>query len=208
VNGRTAVLGRGEQVSPDTVLALHRAVGNAAVARFFESHTRGFHGTAGPPGSRPVGVQRLTETKQNKAQIQQVKGRYLTAHPGDFVGWTQVLAAAKDLAALERAVPQLPGGDLPIVPTTTTQSDADLAAGVTTTDPYTSKKVGPFNGDDAPGSTVGAKDRVYFDARGTYCISRDRDEHAGEAWKLFKSTGTGWQRLATIGLDGSSMNRK
>ena len=186
------------------VLALQRSVGNAAVANIFRSY-------AGPIGSSPVGtIQRLKESAQNRAAIQALKQRYLARFPKGFNRWNAMLGEAKSIEALTAAVnavaPQTVTPDTEADETATTEESGPET--VTTTDPYTSKRIGPFNGGSGPSSEVkGAKDYVFYDQTRKYCITRDRDEHAGAAYKLFKLTGKGWQRLDTIGLDGTPMDR-
>jgi hypothetical protein len=173
----------------DAVVALQRAVGNSAVA-----------GT----------IQRLKETPENRGGIQALKQQFLGRFPKGFTRWDTLLAAANSLEALRASVNA-------VAPAAARQEAGEADEGeqeeagpetVTTTDPYTSKQIGPFNGGSGPSSEVkGAKDYVYYDKARKYCISRDRDEHAGAAYKLFKLTSKGWQRLDTINLDGTLMGR-
>ncbi|HEX3542817.1 MAG TPA: hypothetical protein VHT75_20480 [Acidimicrobiales bacterium] len=177
-------------LDPDTVIAWQRAVGNSAVAGR---------------------IQRLKETAENRAGIQPLKQQFLGRFPKGFKRWDTLLAAANSLEALRASVNAVAPAAARQEAGEAGEGEQEEAAGpetVMTTDPYTKKRIGPFNGRSGPSSEVkGAKDYVYYDQAEKYCISRDRDEHAGAAYKLFKRTGTGWQRLDTIGLDGAPMGR-
>lgn len=188
----------------DVVLALQRTVGNAAVARML-------HRSTAPIGSSPPGtIQRLKETAGNRTEILALKSQYLKKFPKGFTKWTTMLGDAKSVEALRAAVnAAAPQTAVPVTEVQETETAEEGAPEtLMTTDPYTRKAVGPFNGGSGPkGEVPGAKDTVFYDAGKRYCISRDRDEHAGAAYKLYKKTGTGWQRLDTISLDGVPMGR-
>ena len=188
----------------DVALALQRTVGNSAVTNVFRSHMSRIG------GSQPETIQRLKETAENRVAIQGLKQQYLAKFPKSFKKWSSMLTSANSLEALRAAV----NAAAPLAASQNVEPERKEPAQergpetVTTTDPFTHKKVGPFNGRSGPSSEVkGAKDYVFYDQKEQYCISRDRDEHAGEGYKLYKRTGTGWQRLDTITLDGTPMGR-
>jgi len=150
-------------------------------------------------------LQRLQENAQNAAEIAQLKKNYLHAHPNDYAGWTAVLKAAKSLDALRSlcpapvAQPAAPQAAAPIV-----DERPGLAAALTTVD--NGRTIGPFGN---PGPKVaGAKAPCYYNDDGDYCITPDRDGHAGEgAWKLLKRGSKGWGRVDTLHPDGTRMYR-
>ena len=154
-------------------------------------------------------LQRLEVTPQNRAEVNEIKGRYLAAHPNDYTGWTALLKAS----SLEFLRAQYPA---PTPVPTVVQPRGPIvderpgrAAVLTTTDG--DRTIGPFGN---PGKKLkAAKGPCYYNDGGDYCISPDRDGHAGDdCWKLFTQVATagrgeGWTRVDTLFADGRRMNR-
>ena len=74
------------------------------------------------------------------------------------------------------------------------------------------RAIGPFP--DAGPKVADAKATCYYDASGKFCVTPDRDEHAGAGtWKLYQAVATskgkndGWMRIDTLHPDGRRMGR-
>ncbi len=93
---------------------------------------------------------------------------------------------------------------------TPTLDVATRAAQLMTT--YNDRTIGPFPNQGA--KVADAKATCYYEAGGRYCITPDRDGHAGpDAWKLYQAVATrkgkndGWMRVDTLHADGTAMDR-
>jgi hypothetical protein len=184
---------RGAPTAPHHFLKLQRLAGNRAVAR-----------------DHRLVLQRLKETRENKAQITPLKARYLAAHVGDFAGWQTLLAGAttvNDLSAKVDAVAPAPIAAAPVPVAAPVRTPEVLAPNVTSFDDN-GLVVGPFNGRVGSKTDIkGVKGSIFYDAAETWAITWDRDQHAGESWKLLTRGSKGWRRVDTIFVDGRRMFR-
>lgn len=216
VPARWSVRSRANGGSPETPLdrTLARAVRQRSGTGVYRCLLDPLEANLGSPQllrtPRAPLLQRLAVTVQNRTELAQIKARYLAANPDDHLGWDAVLKAAPSIEALRAQWPA------PVVLPTVPQQRAPIvderpgrAAALTTTD--RGHTIGPFG--NLGRQIAPAKGPCYYNDDGDYCISPDRDEHAGaDTWKLFKRTATsgrgqGWARVDTLHADGRRMNR-